>query len=175
MKKFLLLFLGAIFSVILQSGFLNSLGAPLNNINLVLCLVIFLVIIFDYRVGLLFGVLAGIFLDIYSPLFFGLSTVIFLLIALGVNFLFSNFFTNKSLYSLIVLGGVSILFYEFFLYLLVFLAFYFGVLEFRIFLDYFWFKKLISEILLNILVLILMFFIVKSGSKRLRAVFIFND
>jgi cell shape-determining protein MreD len=91
-------------TVILQVSFLTTWPSPINGLNLVLSLVIFLVIIMDQKSALVWALVGGFLLELFSGLPFGATSISLLLTVLLTDFLFKNFFTNRSLYSLLILG-----------------------------------------------------------------------
>lgn len=175
MKRIFLFIFFIILLSLVQIGLLNSLGDWGKNINLILCLVVFITIIFNYSQGLWSAFLGGLVLDLYSPLIFGIFTLVFLIIAILINFLFTNFFTNKSLYSLLALGGFAIIVYNLLFFVFVGLLFVFDLRGTYLILDINWLKNLMSQIILNFIVLALFFIFINKLNKRLKAVFLWID
>lgn len=108
MKKIFLYFLynSAIIIVIvlIQISFIPSLPAYLKNFNLIFSFISFTTIIINYHRGLLWALLSGLLLDIYSLQPFGLISFSYLSAVIIMNFLFNHLFTNRSLYTLILLS-----------------------------------------------------------------------
>ena len=175
MKRIFLFIFLIILSSLIQIGLLNSLDDWGNRINLILCLVVFITIIFNYSSGLWAAFIGGLILDLYSPLTFGIFTLIFLIIAILANFLFTNFFTNKSLYSLLALGGLASILYGLLFYIFVYLLFVSNLSDTYFLLDIVWLKNLMNQIILNSIILILFFIFVNKLSKRLKATFLWID
>lgn len=99
LQVFLLIGLG-----IAQISFLSTWPAPVNTVDVLLSLVIFITVLISYHRGLWWGFGAGVFLELFSSLPFGVTTLSMLFMVIMVNFLFKNFFTNRSFYSLLLLG-----------------------------------------------------------------------
>ncbi|MDX9892962.1 MAG: hypothetical protein RB292_00920 [Patescibacteria group bacterium] len=112
MNKIILNILIIILLGIIQVSFLTTWPFPVNSFNLILSLVVFLVVIVNYHQALWLAFGAGLFLEIYSSSFFGVIVISLLILAMAVNFLFNNFFTNRSSYSLIILGILGTLIYN---------------------------------------------------------------
>ncbi len=114
-----------IFFSMVQANFLTALPWPWNFFNLILSIAIFITVILNYYQGLWFALFSGLIIDLYSFLPFGTMTCAMLLTVIIVNSLFNNFFTNRSLYSLIILGFLgNVIYFIFFLFInLVFFTF----------------------------------------------------
>lgn len=97
---------------IIQVSFLTTWPSPVSNLNLILSLVVFLAIILDYSRALWWALGGGLFLELYSGSIFGSITVSMLVTLIIINFLFTNFFTNRSFYSLMILGFAATIVYN---------------------------------------------------------------
>lgn len=126
MKKFFIIIL-TIFIAILQLSFLPNLPG-LNYLNLILGLVVIL-LFFESNFLFPFILIAGLILDSYSFPHLPLITVSLGLTAFVLNRLFKNLFTNRSLYSLSLLGLLSVLINNFILSLLIYLSYFLKFLE----------------------------------------------
>lgn len=89
---------------ITQVSLLTTWPWPVNIANIGLAVVIFLITISWFERGLMWAVVLGFILDLYSNNIFGMSIITLLLTALVVDYFHRNFFTNYSLYSLTVLS-----------------------------------------------------------------------
>lgn len=83
-----------------------SLIIGFDRINFALVVVIFTGVIFRYAWALIFAVAAGFIVDQFS-LIPGSMSIPLLVAILLVNTLFIHFFTNRSLWTLLLLGGVG--------------------------------------------------------------------
>lgn len=101
----------SLFLVICQISFLNNLPPPWSYLNLLLGFLLFLAII-SQRSFCWWAIFIGLFLDLFSPLPFGFHLLTFCLLGIILNFLFLNFFTNQSLYSLLALATIGFLLYH---------------------------------------------------------------
>jgi len=157
---------------LLQISFFTILPWPFNYFNLILSVVFFITIILNYGMGLWFAVSAGLILDLFSFLNFGTLTISLLLTVIAVNFLFDNFFTNKSLYSLIILGFLGNLVYIIILLVFNFAYFIFGINNnLNKFFTLSNFYGLLWQFFFNILLLSALFLIFNFLSKKLKSVF----
>lgn len=162
------------FYVILQISFLPTLGYPINNLNLILSIIIFVTIIISYETGLWYAFGSGLLLELYSTYFFGMIIFSLIIATVLINFLFDNFFTNRSFYSLLILGLIGTIIYNFLLFLINLIIDFINPL--KNIADYFnaqLFYNLIWQIVLNLFILSLIFLILNFTSKQLKSVFIF--
>lgn len=111
MRRIICYFFISFFLVILQISFLNNLPPPWSYLNLLLGFLLFLAII-SQRSFYWWAIFIGLFLDLFSPLPFGFHLLTFCLLGIILNFLFLNFFTNQSLYSLLALATIGFLLYH---------------------------------------------------------------
>lgn len=155
---------------IIQVSFLTTWPLPISSLNLILSLVIFLTVIVNYQKGLWWAVGGGLFLELYTSLPFGIVISSLFLVALAINFLFNNFFTNRSLYSLLILGFIATIFYNLMVTVLKLIAAVFG---FNIAISGFSFRlQFIWQPFLNLLVLTIIFFAYYIFTGRLRNMFL---
>jgi rod shape-determining protein MreD len=95
-----------------QAGFISGLPEPFNRIYLILVALVFILILSGIEDALWWGVGLGFMLDIYHFLPFGALTIIIFIVVNSINLLFSTYFTNRSLYSILVMCGLSVLFFD---------------------------------------------------------------
>lgn len=125
MKKFwyfFKMFILVIVVFIIQRSFLDSFSNILNRIDLFLFFIIWLFIFFDFKNSFNFALLAGLLLDVFSFYPFGIYTFVFLLSVILADFIWNNFFTNRSIYSFLALSFILVVFHSLFLYFLFFLV-----------------------------------------------------
>lgn len=175
MIKFFINSILIIILVILQLSFFNSFDYPINILNIFLPVIIFIAIIFNYQLALYWSFFAGLLLSLFSILNFGIILISLILTVIIINFLFANFFTNKSLYSLLILGSFSLIIYNF-LILVISLPLYF--LRFNKFffsLNWSYIMNLFWQILFALFILTVMFLTFKFLSKKLHSVFLISS
>lgn len=173
MISFLVNLISVIFLGIAQISFLATWPLPISNLNLILSLIIFLAVIIDYHKGLWWALGGGLFLELYSGSVFGLTTLSLLLTVIGINFLFNNFFTNRSFYSLMILGFIAT-----FIYNLSWLGFHFilalvGVNLSLVGINFV--SQFVWQPILNLLILAIIFTAYYFSTGRLRNIFLFPN
>lgn len=92
---------------VVQLSVIHELPLPFAFIDIPLIVACFIVLVFDMADGFWWGVIVGIFLEVYSPLPWGTLVVPLLGTLLIVNLLLNTFLTNRSLASLVALGLVG--------------------------------------------------------------------
>ncbi len=156
---------------VVQVSFLTTWPAPVNSLNIILSLVVFLAIIIDYKKSLWLAFGAGLFLELYSDYPFGLTLLALLLTTIAVHFLFTNFFTNRSLYSLIILGFIASIVYNFLvtglLLGLTVSGYDSGTITFNFWSNYVW------QPFFNLVVLAIIFLAYYFSTGRLKYIFLF--
>jgi rod shape-determining protein MreD len=182
MKKFerlgyLLKIIGKAAAIILlamfQTSFIAALPWPFNYFNFVLSVLIFITAILNFRQALWFAFFSGLILDTFSFSGFGTIAAILILVAIIINFLFRNFFTNRSLYSLVILGLIGNGIYILSLLIFNFLFFIFGATDN---LEKFFSRENIFglgwQIVFGVLFLAILFLLFNFLSKKLKSVFL---
>src|SRR3989338_1940152 len=103
-KKYALYYLREILLIIIllivQLSFLSTLNSHLQNIQPLLVFLIFFTVIVNYHKALFWALCGGVFMDLYSFHYFGFSSVNFIFTVMIINYLFNQFFTNRSYYTL---------------------------------------------------------------------------
>jgi hypothetical protein len=159
--------------VILQIAFVTALPVWLRGLNLV---IIFLVFSLEWSGGyrtVWWFLLIGLFLDFYFPLWFGFFIILWPTIFLLTSFLAKNFFTNRSLYSFLGLTFFATVFY----FLIYNISFYFAGFfsenkaAFFLLVKNFW-LRLADGLVLNLLAVIILFYLTNILSDKFKPVFI---
>lgn len=171
MKIFLNLFL-IIILITFQVSFFPFLDYPVNNLNIILTIIIFITVILNYQLGLYWAAAVGLFIDLYSINNFGVVMTALLVTVICINALFNNFFTNRSFYSLLVLSFLGTLIYNILTLILKF-PFYFLKMDIVSPIpDLLWLYNLLWQIVLNITLVSIIFLLFNSLSKKLKSVFL---
>lgn len=172
MIKILLNFLIVVILGIIQVSFLTTWPIPIRSLNLILSLVIFLTIVVNYQKGLWWALAGGLFLELYANGIFGVLTLSLILTLVVINFLFNNFFTNRSFYSLLILGFFGTVVYHLISLGFQSLAIIFGFnitdFSFDFWSLFFW------QPILNLIILTVVFFTYYSFTGRLKNIFLFS-
>jgi rod shape-determining protein MreD len=150
--------------IILQLSFVKTLPLPLDNLNLVLGVVVFITLI-DYQKALWVAFIFGLLMDIYSFKGFGLMSLGLILVVIIVNLLFKNLFTNRSLFSLLVLGIIATVFFEFLDFIFNHLYFYLKLATYPVTFSVLFFQDLFWQIVLNLVFLVFVFYFYRYLSK----------
>lgn len=110
----------------------------LSSINLPIAFLVLSIRLFDFPLKLAFALMAGFILDVYSNLPFGSFMITFFLISISLDLLFYNFFTDRSLYSILVLSLIGITIYNFSFILILSGSYLLGFSDFLINQNYIW-------------------------------------
>lgn len=120
-----LIFIGLVSVLTLgQLSFVLALPDFFKAINLVLIFLVFSVFFYDLRVALGFALASGLWSDLLSFHFFGFYIIVLFLSALLTAWILTNWLTNRSLYSFLLLIIASTLIYNFLVGLLSYLFVY---------------------------------------------------
>jgi cell shape-determining protein MreD len=115
------------------------------------------------------GVSIGLILDIFSFNFFGLNIIALSLSLIFTNMLLIHFFTNRALLSFTVLIISLTVLYEFFLSLFIYVYNFFGNKGGAP--GYYFLKNKTEEIFLNLLLVVILFYIFNFLSRKFQPVF----
>lgn len=145
-RRIIILFFLSLLVFLFQVSFLGSFSGVTSRINLFLLIIILFFVFSGYKSSLIFSLCSGLVMDIFSFYPFGLFTLSFLCTLFLADFVWNNFFTNRSIYSFLSLSFFLVFFYNIFLYFLIFLfeKNYFGVFWFNrffwlnLFLEFIW-------------------------------------
>ncbi len=161
--------------VLFQMAFINNLPWGFSKLNLILITLIFILGLIDFKFALWWSLGAGFLLDIYSFELFGIYLVVIILTIVITNFLLINFFTNRSLYSFLILSFLALLIYEIFLQLAFYITNVFShQYYFRIFELDFWVNVLQAEIY-NLFLVIIVFYATNFITQKLKPVFLIKN
>ncbi len=156
-------------------SFISSLPSLFSNLNFILVIIIFILVLINFKVAFYWSIGLGFFLDIYSFFPFGFYLFCLLVTLLFTNFLLNNFFTNRSMYSFLALTFFSTIFYVFsFNSMKFFLQVFAHQANFFVFTKEFWIKSAF-QILLNLVLVIILFYLVNFASHKLKPVFLVKN
>ncbi|MFH1412653.1 MAG: hypothetical protein ABIG10_01325 [bacterium] len=102
--------------VIIQQAFIHALPLGFNYLNLVLITLVFILILFNLNLSLMWWLASAWLLDLFSFYPFGSHLLVFGIILLIIYWLLINFFTNRSLYSFLILIIIATIMYDFGMY-----------------------------------------------------------
>jgi len=158
---------------IMQVSFLPGLFYPLNKLNIFIPLLIFFLVLYKENVTMIYAVVFSVFLAISSSVPLVLSILVLPLAISVLIKIYNRFFTNKSIYSLLFLNLLLLLFYQI-INTIFFLIYYFytyktftAAVNFSSIFNSFIWQAVLSSIFVFIA-----FFFVNYLSNRLKTVFI---
>jgi len=97
--------------LIIQTSF-GSTGLWENKINLISALIIGCVLYYSLNMGLLFTVIAGLYLDMNSGLNFGLITIALFMAVITIYLLAKHVISYNSIWSILLLIVLGVFFYN---------------------------------------------------------------
>jgi len=110
MFKFILSLISIMAIIVFQIGFLPGLNYSLSFlVNLPLLFVVFISILSSFDRGLATVFLLGLFMDLYSPLFFGFFTIVLLVELILIKIFLFYFLQNKNLAVFLLINLISLI------------------------------------------------------------------
>jgi cell shape-determining protein MreD len=158
--------------VFFQLSFIKNLPTPWSNLNLVLAILFLVTLLVNFHSGLWLAAFAGLLLEIYSPAPFGGIFFPLLLVLLLADFLFRLFFTNRSLYSLLILSTAGTILFHFFNSSYLWVLYRFDWSPYTLIIDNYYFIDVAWQLLLNAIFLSLLFLGLYFFSQRFKSVFL---
>jgi rod shape-determining protein MreD len=107
-----------IFIVLLQSAFLNRLKIAGIGPNFALIAVVLISLAFDRKKALITGVVAGLMLDVFSSMPFGIFTLALILVSLSLNFAKHYLFTHANFAVVLAAVFLGTVFFDLFIFFL---------------------------------------------------------
>jgi hypothetical protein len=158
--------------VLFQLSFISSLSEPWNNFNLIFIILFSLTLLVSYQLGFWSAVISGLIFEIYSPFIFGGIFIPLILVVIILNFLFNLLFTNRSLYSLLILSSCGLIIFYFLNYLYLSLTYRLDVSFLDIQLDNYYVASLAWQLFFVLIGLILVFIPLRLFGRRFKSVFL---
>ncbi|MBL7057881.1 hypothetical protein ISS03_00945 [Patescibacteria group bacterium] len=168
------LFLHAIICLIIciyQISFVSGLPLPIAYVDIVSISIIFVLLIRGFEFALLWVVFSGLVMDTILFFPFGAHMIAFFISFLFVNSLNTNYFTDKSLYSTIILFVVLLFTQNLILYLLSSLFYAFNIVS-QVQVPLLFFKYEMAKITINIVFMALLFYTLSFFTNNLKSVFL---
>lgn len=161
-----------LFLLLVHISIIPNLPYPMNLLHVPFAVVIFLLIVYDQKTGILWALCFGVFLDFFSFEGFGIKTLSIMLTILLIHTFFTIFFTNKSFYTLLLLATLWIFSYNAVFLALTTASYFLGISSYEIVLT----KQVFINILWQGMLIIPLEFLFWHGvnmmSKRLKIVFL---
>ncbi len=168
LKKYLLSALLVITVFVLH----QSLAAHLDwRFSLWPVILVFILFTFNENSALLWALISGFLLDLYSILPFGIYLIVLFLVILIIYLLAKNFVTNRSFTSFFILTLIATGLHNLFLFLSQILFSWLGNLEKIIIFNL---STILFQILTNIILCIVLYFITSKFTKKLKTDLIIN-
>lgn len=169
--KIILNFLLIILLSILQLAFINGLP-EIFSFNLVLLVLIFILVILDLKTSLIWALGAGLIMDIFTFSSIDINLVGLTLSVFIAYILLNNFFTNKSLYSVLALVLCTSLVHSAIIFINLYIKA--GLSNISPGLDFYKRFWLVNgyQLIINIIMAFLIFYLLHILGRRLRPVFL---
>ncbi len=164
-----------VFLAAIQITFVGNLPFYFNNINLLIIVLVFVLVLGGLRLALTWAVGLGILFDFYYFLPFGSFVINLFLTSLLTYFLLRNFFTNRSLYSFLALGFFANISYNIILFLIIYLNSFLTKTSSSLSFNINLLKLELMQIILNSLVIIMGFYLINFITYRWRPVFLLKE
>lgn len=170
--KIALNLLGISFLTAIQFSFISGLPLGLNNLNLILVVLIFIIAVSGLKFSLWWAAGAGFLMDVFSFLPFGTYLLSLAAISILIYFSLKNFFTDRSLYSFLALAVIATFSYGIFMKFASYLMHFFGGNDFFLILNKkFWINEL-YQLALNLISVSVIFYFFNLLSTKLKPVFL---
>jgi len=158
--------------VLIQIGFISGLPFYFTSLNLILIVLVFVLENDNFKIALIWALVAGFLLDMYYFKTFGVYFLGLFLALLLMNFLLIHFFTNRSLYSFLALIFFGHLAFRIFYYIYkLFLNLIFHI-NFVYNFNLIFFKNELVALGMNIIMVIISFYIFSFLTSSFSPVFL---
>lgn len=157
-----------------QLAFVSPRTGIVGDLNLILVALIFISVVYKFRVALVYGFILGLALDVYSALHFGVILFALVFVLCLVDEIAEKLLTNKSFYALIGLTAAGTAVYG------VVIAGWSAAEHFWLTKDWLSVKNALNafvqsigwQLLLNLILMVAIFVVFHLTSRRFKAVFI---
>lgn len=145
---------------------------PFNNFDFLIIILVFVLFIFNKRLALLLALGLGLIMDFYYFPSIGINLAAFFITLLLTDFLLVNFFTDKSLYSLLALVSSAYLTFYSVFYFFNYLVSLFTKSGLPVIFNRYFFVSRVYGWLLSLLTVSIVFYIFNYISKRYQPFFL---
>lgn len=156
--------------VIAQVTFFGSFNTYWSSFNLILAILVILIFLTDFNNTMFFVIVAGVLLDTYSSLPYGIFLVSLFVAAVSCKIVFSNILTNRSFYSVMLMGLVSLVSFYITFLMVSGLSHFIGLSDFYINGRYF--IGMLYTFINTLIILAMLFGVVHSLSRSFKPNFI---
>lgn len=157
---------------ILQISFISGLPGALQYINIAILSLVFMLGLKSYRLALAWALGIGIYNSLYSFLPFGTIILSYLLAVVITNFLLKNIITNRSLYSFVLLTICASLVWDLLMNVFIVISQFISARQFNMVFNTEFLKNSLSGLVLNILLVIIIYYFINFISARFKPVFL---
>lgn len=155
----------------IQLAFIQALPLGFNYLNIVLVILVFILILFDLNLAILWWLLSAWLFDILSFNHFGVYLIVFTFSFIILYWLLINFFTNRSLYSTLFLIAIATLLHDLGLQFINWLLSFLTERNITSMTMGWWIIE-VKRLLFNIVLSIIFFYALNFISHRFRPVFL---
>ena len=154
-----------------QISLISGLPYPFSSISLVSILIIFVLILRGVNLALLWVFFVGFIFDIISFYFFGMYLIIYVFAFIVTNFFYTGYFTDKSLYSILIL---QIIFFTIVDFEILVIDYFFKLLGYPSY-ELFFTQKYVQEYILNLIVVVCIFYTLSLFLRDLKPIFLVTN
>lgn len=164
--------LSATLLFVIQYSFVSILPIPFSNLNLYIISLVFVLVLEGRGRAFFWAIVFGFLSGSFAFTSINVNLLIFPVLVLLADFLLINFFTNRSLYSYLIMSTSSILFYD------VFFAFtsdlFYGGFSFDIFkfMAIYFSKEYLWVLSINIILVVIVFYIFNFVGQKFKPAFL---
>jgi len=158
--------------IVIQIGLISALPGILKDMNLLLVIIVFILGLSSFRLAAWWAISAGVVLNIYYFIPFGFVILSFMAAIIVTNFLLTNFFTNRSLYSFLFLTLIASITYKTVLLAITWVYLLFRPDEMGFVLNRNFFIYEGSALAANLVLVIIIFYFINMVTKSLKPVFL---
>jgi len=154
--------------IVIQLSFISSLSYPFHLINFPLILLVVIIVLGKKDYYLYLAVLLGFIFDVFSFNVFSLHIISFVFTAIASRYLQLSFFTNRSIYSFILITAFTTVIFNFLFQIIDYIFnIYQGSQDFFLVQVWFW-QVLGYKLVLHSIVIVILFYIINFTTRRLR-------
>lgn len=164
----------AAIAIIIQIGLISALPGLFKEINILLILLVFILSLGGFRLAFWWALGAGIVINIYYFIPFGIVIISIMVAIIVTNFLLTNFFTNRSLYSFLFLTLIALVTYKIILFIITWLYLLIRPSELGFIVGRNYLLNEFMAIAINLGIVVIVFYFINMVTKSLKPVFLFK-
>jgi len=174
MKSFLKHFVILSIVALSQVTILINLNSRLSNLDMILVVIIFVGIVYQFYLGIIYSLLLGFWVELFSPLPFGTTIICYLITMYFIYLIMQKILTNKSFYSLLGITFIGTIIYNCLFCFFSTIYYFITTKDYALVKIYSFttLQNLSWQLALNLALAICLFLVFHLGSQRFKAVFI---